>query len=64
MPEPASAPAVSLAVCLLCSAVRQKEFFDFVAIALEQHIGAAQIADLLVGPFDHALAFASLAALS
>jgi hypothetical protein len=42
------------------SAVRQKEFYDLVAIALEQNIRAAQIPDLLIGPFDHSVAFAPL----
>jgi hypothetical protein len=42
------------------SAIRQKEFYDVVAIALEQNIRATQIPDLLVGPFDHSVAFAPL----
>ena len=42
------------------SAVRQKEFYDLIAIAFEKHGGAAQIPDLLIGPFDHSVAFASL----
>jgi hypothetical protein len=41
-------------------AVRQTEFYDLVAIAFEQHGGAAQIPDLLIGPFDHSVAFAPL----
>jgi hypothetical protein len=42
------------------SAVRQTEFYDLVAIAFEQHGGAAQIPNLLIGPFDHSVAFAPL----
>src|SRR5271165_3389567 len=42
------------------SAVRQKILFDVVADGLEQHVGAAQLADLLFGALDHAVAFARL----
>src|ERR1700688_3859962 len=42
------------------SAVRQKVLFDSVAVGLEQHIGAAQLADLLLGALDHAVALARL----
>jgi hypothetical protein len=42
------------------SAVRQKESYDLFAFAFGQHGGAAQITDLLVGPFDHSVAFAPL----
>src|SRR5579871_417233 len=42
------------------SAVRQKVLFDVVAVGLEQHVGAAQLADLLVGALDHAVALARL----
>jgi hypothetical protein len=42
------------------SAVRQKKSYDLIAIALEQNIRAAQIPDLLIGPFDHSMAFAAL----
>src|SRR5580658_6698360 len=42
------------------SAVRQKVLFDVVAVGLEQHIGAAQLADLLLGALDHAVALARL----
>src|SRR5690242_18511775 len=42
------------------SAVRQEIFFDVIAVGLEQHIGAAQLADLLFGPLDHAMALARL----
>src|SRR5271167_4953308 len=42
------------------SAVRQKVFLDVVAVGLEQHVGAAQLADLLLGALDHAVAFARL----
>src|SRR4051794_5159408 len=41
-------------------AVGQKVFLDVVAISLEQHLGAAQLADLLVGPLDHAVALAAV----
>src|SRR5262249_53155837 len=41
-------------------AVRQEVFLDVVAVGLEQHVGAAQLADLLFGPLDHAVAFARL----
>ena len=33
---------------------------DLVAVGLEQHRGAAQLADLLLGPLDHAVALAGL----
>src|SRR6201998_3334482 len=42
------------------SAVRQKILFDVVAVGLEQHVGAAQLANLLFGALDHAVAFARL----
>src|SRR5580658_4663811 len=42
------------------SAVRQKVLFDVVAVGLEQHVGAAQLADLLFGTLDHAVALARL----
>src|SRR5438552_902004 len=42
------------------SAVRQKIFLDVVAVGLEQHVSAAQLADLLRGPLDHAVALAAL----
>src|SRR5262249_13365694 len=42
------------------SAVRQEVFPDFLAVSLEQHVGAAQLADLLFGPFDHAVALTRL----
>src|SRR6202451_282971 len=42
------------------SAVRQKILFDFVAVGLEQPVGAAQLADLLLGALDHAVALARL----
>ena len=44
----------------LCLSVRQEELLDVLSVALEQHIGAAQIADLLVGTLDHAVALAAL----
>src|ERR1044072_4544462 len=40
------------------SAVGQPVFLDVVAVGLEQHVGAAQLADLLLGPLDHAVTFA------
>src|SRR5277367_1321478 len=42
------------------SAVRQKVLLDVVAVGLEQHVGAAQLADLLLGTLDHAVALARL----
>src|ERR1700722_6313493 len=42
------------------SAVRQKVFLDVVAVGFEQHIGAAQLADLLLGALDHAVPLARL----
>src|SRR5580704_7329636 len=42
------------------SAVRQKVLLDVVAVGLEQHVGAAQLADLLLGALDHAVALARL----
>src|SRR5580700_852112 len=44
----------------LGSAVGQEILGDVVAVGLEQDLGAAQLADLLLGPFDHAVAFAGL----
>src|SRR4051794_14781810 len=40
--------------------VRQEILLDVVAVGLEQHAGAAQLADLLLGPLDHAVALAAL----
>src|SRR3954452_5609904 len=42
------------------SGVRQEILLDVVAVGLEQHAGAAQLADLLLGPLDHAVALAAL----
>src|SRR3978361_908442 len=42
------------------SGVRQEIFLDVVAIGLEQHAGTAKLADLLLGPLDHAVALAAL----
>src|SRR5436305_9458632 len=42
------------------SGVRQEILLDVVAVGLEQHAGAAQLADLLLGALDHAVAFAAL----
>src|SRR6266702_2093984 len=42
------------------SGVRQEIFLDVVAVGLEQHAGAAQLADLLLGPLDHAVPLAAL----
>src|SRR5262249_21786259 len=41
-------------------AVRQEIFLDVVAVGLEQHVGAAQLANLFFGPLDHAVALARL----
>ena len=35
-------------------------FSDALAVGLEQHVGAAQLADLLLGPLDHAVTFARM----
>src|SRR5437588_1746530 len=42
------------------SAVRQEVFLDVIAVGLEQHVGPAQLADLLFGALDHAVALARL----
>src|ERR1700684_396877 len=42
------------------STVRQKILFDLVAVGLEQHVGAAQLANLLLAALDHAVALARL----
>src|SRR6516225_1418134 len=42
------------------SAVRQIILLDLIAIGLEQHGGAAQLADLLLGALDHAVTLAGL----
>src|SRR5262245_7714305 len=42
------------------SAVGQIVLFDLIAVGLEQHGGAAQLADLLLGALDHAVALAGL----
>src|ERR1700693_2610305 len=42
------------------SGVRQEVFLDVVAVSLEQHAGAAELTDLLLGPLDHAVALAAL----
>src|SRR5256714_13942992 len=42
------------------SGVRQEVLLDVVAVGLEQHAGAAQLTDLLLGPLDHAVALAAL----
>src|SRR5271167_2908983 len=42
------------------SAVRQKVLFDLVAVGFEHHVGPAQLADLLFGALDHAVALARL----
>src|SRR2546427_11411914 len=41
-------------------AIGEEIFLDVIAVGLEQHVGAAQLADLLVGAFDHAMALARL----
>src|SRR5215203_3075590 len=40
------------------SGVRQEVFLDVVAVGLEQHAGAAELTNLLLGPLDHAVALA------
>src|SRR5262249_39437300 len=42
------------------SAVGQIVLFDLIAVGLEQHGGAAQLADLLLGALDHAVTLAGL----
>src|SRR6516162_9735646 len=42
------------------STVRQEIFLDVIAVGLEQHVGAAQLANLFFGPLDHAVALARL----
>src|SRR6202047_3093254 len=42
------------------SAVRQEVFLDVVAVGLEQHVGAAQLADLLFAALDHTVALARM----
>lgn len=42
------------------SAVGQEVLLDVVAVGFEQNGGSAQVADLLVGPLDHAVALAAL----
>src|SRR5437868_12265173 len=42
------------------SGVRQEELLDVVAVGLEQHAGAAELANLLLRPLDHAVALAAL----
>src|ERR1700731_4831746 len=42
------------------SGVRQEIFLDVVAVGLEQHAGAAELTNLLLGPLDHAVALAAL----
>src|SRR5262245_61009996 len=42
------------------SAVRQPVLLDVVAVGLEQHVGAAMLADRFGGPLDHAVALAGL----
>src|SRR5712672_1539332 len=45
---------------VLRSGVRQEIFLDVVAVGLEQHAGAAELTNLLLGPLDHAVALAAL----
>jgi hypothetical protein len=40
--------------------IGQEVFLDVIAVGFEQHIRAAQLADLLFRPFDHAMALARL----
>src|SRR5207253_10114409 len=42
------------------SGVRQEVLLDVVAVGLEQHAGAAELANLLLCPLDHAVALAAL----
>src|SRR5580692_7619322 len=42
------------------SGVRQEVFLDVVAVRLEQHAGAAELTNLLLGPLDHAVTLAAL----
>jgi hypothetical protein len=42
------------------SAVPQEIFLNVIAVGFEQHVGAAQLANLFFGPLDHAVAFARL----
>src|SRR3954467_12398951 len=44
----------------LRSGVRQEIFLDVVAVSLEQHAGAAELANLLFGPLDHPVALSAL----
>src|SRR5262249_27273958 len=48
------------ACALVASAVWQPIFLDVVTIRLEQDVGAAELADLLLGPLDHAVPLAGL----
>src|SRR5215470_4034881 len=45
---------------LLLPFVRQPVLLDVVAVGLEQRLGAAMLADLLLGPLDHPMALAGL----
>src|SRR5258705_13507042 len=47
-------------IAFLRSGVRQEIFLDVVAVGLEQHAGAAELTNLLLGPLDHAVALAAL----
>src|SRR6266545_1024030 len=42
------------------SAVGKPVFLDLLGVGLEQDLGAAMLADLLLGPLDHAVALARL----
>src|SRR6187200_161418 len=42
------------------SAVGHPVLLDVVAVGLEQHVGAAQLTDLLLGPLDHAVTLARM----
>src|SRR4030081_3742059 len=42
------------------SGVGQEIFLDVVAVGLEQHARAAKLTNLLLGPLDHAVAFAGM----
>src|SRR5665647_457807 len=53
-------PGISSWNPLARSGVRQEILLDVVAVGLEQHTGAAELTNLLLGPLDHAVALAAL----
>src|SRR5262245_53383222 len=60
MPIESSTGAAEDDAVLARSVVRQEIFLDVVAVGLEQHVGAAELTNLLRRPLDHAVAFAAL----